>query len=185
MTSRLSLLPCILEFLNLIKDNTGFPFNETTALNQSGEIENDGIDIYIASKGRLLVSFKNEVHIDHTLIILLCELLHNVCLSALADALYHKRLPVLCFLPFGQICFYLSFKHSFPRLTQRKNTFFQANMQGLLHFSERMSPRSAHFSERINKKNSPQITEIQRKTLPLSSQAFCNIHAGMSYRSGL
>lgn len=25
-------------------------------------------------------------------------------------------------------------------------------MQGLLHFSERMSPRSAHFSERINKK---------------------------------
>lgn len=143
------------------------------------------VSTYVARKGRLLVRFKNEVHIDHTLIILLCELLHNVCLSALADALYHKRLPVLCLLPFGQICFYLSFKHSFPRLTQRKNTFFQANMQGLLHFSERMSPRSAHFSERINKKNSPQITEIQRKTLPLSSQAFCNIHAGMSYRSGL
>ena len=115
---------------------------------------------------------------------LLCELLHDVCLSALADAFYHKRLPILCLLPFGQICFYLPFKHSFPRLAQCKNTFFQANTQDLLHFSERISSRSTHFSERINK-FPPQITEIRRKTLPLLSQAFCNIYAGMFYRSEL
>ena len=41
---------------------------------------------------------KNEIHIDHTFIILPCEFLNNVCLSTLADAFYYKRLSVLNYL---------------------------------------------------------------------------------------
>ena len=48
---------------------------ETTVWYQCREVENDGLDIQITGKSRLLVRFEDKIHIDNILVIVLCELL--------------------------------------------------------------------------------------------------------------
>ena len=71
----------------------------------------DGVHIDWFDEGTYPLRLLDEVHVDDILVVLLSEVLRDICFSALADAHYHKWLvPGLVF-PRNEGVFNFPFQH--------------------------------------------------------------------------